>query len=883
MSSEENSGRRLEYKKLPFQCNLNVRNISFSCDGSFILIACKNFIRQIYFKNFYGIVDYKHNINNTLCQNISMMELYPFTDKRFKIIAAYENTKHLNIFNIFNITKPGKKSEIKTIPLNYKCLFIQWNNKINNSFLTASNDKKIYVYVNNQKIHTINDDDFIKSMRFLLIEKYECYILITGYDKKVKIWDFNRRIFPEKYSQIISLKDEIDIIDKSIDGLYIIFGSKKSKTVYIYQFIFCNGEYRYDYFLHIDPINNVGEMINANFINNAGFVITYQFSFFYYYISNNKDDNIKEYSNEKNENNKAILDVKYVTDKKINFASIMLRKLTSQNFLIYSGENFLETQEIIVKNISSNHINKLAIKKHSEKILTIVNTIKNRKIAIEPKIENCLYHLKIKNNIIEIKFNDLTLKPKISVIEYHDSNLYEILLNEIEIFKNKNYDLDDNENILINFLYKLNDIIVDYQTDQEESTDENSEIFNITQKEINAFKIFRDWEKTSEKKIPINHLFNEKLENQFINLVSSNIRDVVNWNFNFEQDINVYFNFINRNSNEYTSIQLFPCTNNDRKQSINSNNKYMLSDNIKFKDNSNLNLEIKNENNENKKKQSSCNCDLNDENDNKDSSSSKSKSVSKNRQELFYKYVSQIKEKKDQKENISFLKDILKQINFYLMQLINEKTKVLKELFRDNILNTILILEQQSKFEFLFICLIPLSNIIFQEIIKEKNKNNNKINEEQIFQDDSSSEKSISDHLEYEIVEENNKIERSISKRNSIHTQNNKILDEEVLTNQMPSHKRVKSSNIFFENNKSSFSSQAEKVDSKKLIKFLGNKFVKTIVNFISFFSEELYLVSNNAENKDVLKFLYLINQYYENQEIKEEINKINNMATDDI
>ena len=58
---------------------------------------------------------------------------------------------------------------------------------------------------------------------------------------------------------------------------------------------------------------------------------------------------------------------------------------------------------------------------------------------------------------------------------------------------------------------------------------------------------------------------------------------------------------------------------------------------------------------------------------------------------------------------------------------------------------------------------------------------------------------------------------------------------------------------------------------------------MKTIVDFINFFSEELYMINNNIDNKDVLKFLRLINQYYENQEIKEEIIKINNIVSNDI
>ena len=153
MSCEINSGRRLGYKKQPFQCNLNVRNISFSCDGSFILIACKDFIRPIYYKTLYGAGDDKHNMKDNICQNISIMELYPCTDKKFEMVVAYENKKYLKIFNIFNLMKKVKRSETKTIPLNYTCLFIQWQNNKNNTFITASDDKKIYICKYSKSTH----------------------------------------------------------------------------------------------------------------------------------------------------------------------------------------------------------------------------------------------------------------------------------------------------------------------------------------------------------------------------------------------------------------------------------------------------------------------------------------------------------------------------------------------------------------------------------------------------------------------------------------------------------------------------------------------------------------------------------------------------------
>ena len=889
MSCEENSGRKLGYKKQPFQSNLNIRNISFCCDGSFILIACKNFIRPIYYKTIYGVGDDKYNIKDYLCENISVMELYPFTDRKFEVIAAYEDAKFLKIFNLHFLKKPEKKSEIKTIPLNYNCLFIQWQSNKNNTFITASDDKKIYIYENTKKIHTINDDDFIKSMKFISIENQDYNILITGYDKKIKIWDFNKKIYPERCSKIIPLIGEIDIIDKSLSGLYILFGSKKNKAIYIYKLGCYNKEFRYNFFLQIDPINFIGEMINANFINNIGIVITYQFKILYYYLISNKCVD-KGYFGEMNEYNKAILDVSYVSDQKINFASVMFQKLTGQNFLIYKGEDFMKIHEIFIKNISSDHIRRLTIKEQNqEKILTIFNTIKNRNIEIETKILNYLYHLKIKSTIIEIEFGDLIIKPKISVIECHDSNLSEILLNEIENYKNKDFDLDDDENILISFIYNLNDIIVEFQNDQEGNIDENNEIINITQKDIETFKIFRDWKKNNEDKIPINRLFSETIENQFINIVSSNLRDIINWEFNFEQDINIYFNFIDRNSSDFTSNKLCYYINNKIKKNNDSNNISMLSDDIKFTNNSNSNVPTKSENtlDENKKTRSSSfiylNYELNEnENDNKDDSSNKSKNV-KNRQELFNKYISQLKEKKDHKENILLLKDILKQINFYMEQLINEKMKVLKELIRDNILNIILLLEQQSKFGFLFICLIPLSNLIFQEIIKEKDNEN--LNEGVIIKNNSFSEKLKSDdNFECEIVEEeNNKIERRNSKRNTIDTPKNKFLDKKIPDTPIPVLKKKKLQNIFFENSNASFLSQPRKVDPKRLIRLLGNKFVKNIVNFISFFVEELHMINNNTENKDILNFFCLVNKYFETQEIKEEIININNIIINEI
>ena len=82
--------------------------------------------------------------------------------------------------------------------------------------------------------------------------------------------------------------------------------------------------------------------------------------------------------------------------------------------------------------------------------------------------------------------------------------------------------------------------------------------------------------------------------------------------------------------------------------------------------------------------------------------------------------------KSNKKENISrekysMLSDILSQIKYYIQEIISQYSDNLIELYRETILNILSTLEEMSNLEFLFICIIPLSEIIWKEINKRSN------------------------------------------------------------------------------------------------------------------------------------------------------------------
>jgi len=95
--------------------------------------------------------------------------------------------------------------------------------------------------------------------------------------------------------------------------------------------------------------------------------------------------------------------------------------------------------------------------------------------------------------------------------------------------------------------------------------------------------------------------------------------------------------------------------------------------------------------------------------------------------ESFQIYIDKMDEKKIiPYENILILTDILKEIKYYTKEIINQTSNNLIKLYRDNILEILTSLESALRFEFLFICIIPLSELIWKEMNKRVNMIRNK-------------------------------------------------------------------------------------------------------------------------------------------------------------
>ena len=268
--------------------------------------------------------------------------------------------------------------------------------------------------------------------------------------------------------------------------------------------------------------------------------------------------------------------------------------------------------------------------------------------------------------------------------------------------------------------------------------------------------------------------------------------------------------------------------------------------------------------------------------------------------------------KSNKKENIprekySMLADILSQIKYYLQEIMNQSSENLIRLYRENILDILITLENFSNFEFLFICIIPLSEIIWKEINKrsnlvlskpplklfKKNSSNASWTSELDNANDELSDEEDKDELSLEFyteeyksnippmsyvnkpnyIEENGKRNTSLDnnnfrenkKRFSYTRKNRKSSDDFFKA------KKIYSNNKFCKINNSFYSNKNE----KNLIELLTSSFCNSIIYYVNIFTEKLKLLNYDTPDKNAFDFFKLANKFYEDSDINNEIFEI--------
>ena len=268
--------------------------------------------------------------------------------------------------------------------------------------------------------------------------------------------------------------------------------------------------------------------------------------------------------------------------------------------------------------------------------------------------------------------------------------------------------------------------------------------------------------------------------------------------------------------------------------------------------------------------------------------------------------------KSNKKENISrekysMLSDILSQIKYYIQEIISQYSDNLIELYRETILNILSTLEEMSNLEFLFICIIPLSEIIWKEINKrsnliitksplktlKKNFSNASWSSELYNGNDDLSDSEGKDDLSLEFyteecninmppissyhkenyIKDNGKTSSSLDnnnykeyKKRFTYTKKNRKSSDDFYKS-----KKMFSNNKFYKNNLSFFSNKNE----KNFFELFTSQFCNKIIEFVNLFTEKLKLLNENSTDKSVFDFFKIANKYYEDSDINNEIIEI--------
>ena len=885
--------------KNDFKIKNKLLNLKVCQRTSSVLISTDN--------NLYDIISFKEIIKNHILKPIPKNEKIKYDiEELIKFINHNNKTKNkLRIEPIFEMNPKideGISLAIgidKTVLLVFiskkreslfeiehgehcNCKFIQWENDL---LICAFENKIIKIMKNRDVLKTVKDDDYMTSMKIVNYNDYK--LLVSGYNKKVIIRNFYSILNSDyKYPPYIisSLEGKIDIIE--YNNQYILFCSKKNNAIYCYQFL--NDNWRpislFDIYRFQD-LEEEQEIINVKLYLNEGIIVCFKNKIYIFIIKNKREELYK------------IID----SDNDIHFFS-----------LIYITKNYQETDTDMliaidnkIKVVEINKINK-NIKKddlsdsennqedNKEIINTFINTILNRKNNyIIKRIDEYLLQVEMDyDNIFKIEFNVLDKSSNISILKCHNYKLKNILEEEIEKLRYEEEKEDDNIEYLIEKLDKLNKII--------KSTDIQPSVINNIKKEsfLEYYIYIKNWHEIMKKKAPVNNLFKDEEDYDLYNkiMISSLRESITSLDFSFNKiSVDNAFDFVNSSSNDYSPQSLFFFSKDSqqfesfysslalvhkkyfkskKKMILNANkNKGIEMNHLVKKDSQKLKLNINN----NEKSKDDIIFD------------DKKGFINKLTKESFNNYINRINKNIDY-GNILIIMDILKQIKYYIEELINQKSNNLIKFYTLSILNILTLLESQLNFDFLFICILPLSSIIYNEIKKElkrfekilnKSKltsnneyeNENKINNEQIIK----SPKNIS----YTSSNSNEEIEEELflnteeTKNNSIELYNNFNSKSKsgIVSNKGKKNFYKRYSKFSEDLNKSSSKiTSLSYGNDKNLIELLGANFCNIIIDYVIFFSEELKSLDNDLGDKNIIDFFILVNKYYETREISFEI-----------
>ena len=473
---------------------------------------------------------------------------------------------------------------------------------------------------------------------------------------------------------------------------------------------------------------------------------------------------------------------------------------------------------------------------------------------------------------MKLEFNLKDLSLNFSVLNCVDDINKKKLEEEIDKIKLNDEEIinDYNEYVIEKIIF-LNKIV---NSDISESfnSEGESEIDKLKKDQfLYHYETFRKWQEITKAKIPIKNLFNDDeyefdLDNKIMKEPLKSF--LPKWNFNFDDlKIDDAFDFATKNfySSSYTD-------------NINKNKK-----------NKNINEEINND----------------------------TAVIYKLDNDSLKIYLDDIEEKKKiQNENILILVDILSQIKYYFQEIVKQNSINLIQLYRQNILDILIYLESTLNFVFLFICIIPISDLIFNEINKRSNttlniknsplkdflENKYQRNSDNNFNKNIDKKNSISwssendndemkdvisenedkeslflDYEPDENLEQNNgNLEKQLSKEDnkennknvkscSASKKNSKDNIDFIRTNKKNLTNRLYKNNMSFSSNKL----------EKNLIEILTSSFCNSIIDYVIFFSEQLKLLNEEKPDERLIDFFNLGIKFYKTQDIYNEISEI--------
>ena len=769
------------------------------------------------------------------------------------------------------------------------CKFIQWENDL---LICAFENKIIKIMKNNDILKTVKDDDYMTSMKIIHYHDYK--LLVAGYNKKVIMKHFYSILNQNnKYPPYIitNLEGKIDIIE--YNNQYIVFCSKKNNAIYCYQFL--NDNWRpislFDIYRFQD-LEEEQEIINFQLYLNEGIIVCFKNKIYIFIIKNKREELYKIIESD---NDIYFFSLIYITK---NYQE------TNTNMLI-AFDNKIKVVEInkINKNIKKEDLSDSENNPEDNKELinTFINTLLNRKNNfLIKRIDEYLLQVEMDyENVFKIEFNVSDKSANISILKCHNYKLKNILEEEIEKLRNEEEKEDDNLEYLIEKLNKLNKII--------KSTDIQPSVINIIKKEsfLEYYIYIKNWHEIMKKKAPVNNLYKDEEDYDLYNkiMLSTFRESISNLDFSFNKiSVDNAFDIVNSSSNDYSPQSLFFFSKDSQQfESFYTSLALVQKNFFKIKKKNNLLNENKKKGNERNhfvKKDSKKKLKLSINNNEiiKDDIiyDDKKGFINKLTKETFNNYINRINSNIDY-GNILIIMDILKQIKYYIEALIIQKSNNLIKLYTQSILNILSLLESQLNFDFLFIYIIPLSSIIYNEIKKElkrreilnKSKltssnneyeNEFKINNVHIIKSSKNISYSSSNSKE-EIDDDNNNAfefflttEETKNNSNSIELYNNK--SKNVTDSNKGKNKIRKSYSKISEDLSKSFSkiTSLSYRNDKNLIELLGANFCNIIIDYVIFFSDKLKLLDNDLGDKNIIDFFILVNKYYETREISFEI-----------